>query len=815
MLPYAATIFLGAFLLFQVQPLMGKFILPWFGGGPGIWTTCMLFFQMLLLGGYAYAHWATQRLKPRAQAWLHLGLLIAAAACLPIIPPDRWKPTGLGNPVVQILLLLTVCVGLPYFVLSSTGPLVQYWFHSRYPDRSPYRLYALSNIGSLLALLSFPFVFEPQFTRKSLAWIWGGGLLAYALACAYCAINAGKRLKSETLRSGGKEKAPLHEPIETREILGRDTPLPLSNVAQQPKRQRTAARQDATALPGTGFGAHDPDPRPREVELPQEAAAAPPGFLQEVLWVLFPAAGSVLLLATTNKLCQDVAVIPFLWVVPLSIYLLSFIICFDHERWYQRVPFTVALVAAMAGLCWALYSGGGWPVWKQLMVYCSALFVCCMVCHGEVYRLRPDAGRLTGFYLAIAGGGALGGCFVALAAPHLFTRYYELHWGIFLCALLFVAVCVVEGTRVLPGKAGERTWKWMAWLLPVLAFAGLDWCIARLGATHRPLGRPYVLGLRIGMWAFLACMLGSWMVRQGRRNFVYWRPLACLWLLLGFALLAGTLWNQAHVADPDRLLTSRNFYGVLTVYEHRKASPKDHHLMLQHGRITHGMQFQDPEETAWPTTYYAPDSGVGLALDSIPPGNRHIGVVGLGTGSLAVYAKPGDSLRIYEIDPAVSQLATTRFTYLRNCPAKVEVVPGDARLSMEKEPLQQFDFLALDAFSGDAIPAHLLTREAFRLYDRHLKPNGVIAVHISNHFLDLEPVVYGLAREFGYYSGIVDFEETPDEWWLYASSWVLLSHDERFFEIPAIHSAAMPLKQGKHKGLLWTDDFTSLFQILK
>ncbi|HEY5911548.1 MAG TPA: fused MFS/spermidine synthase [Verrucomicrobiae bacterium] len=762
MLPYAVTIFLGAFLLFQVQPLMGKFILPWFGGGPGVWTTCMLFFQVLLLGGYAYAHWLTQRLKPKAQAWLHVALLVLAVAALPVRPGEQWKPPGDGNPVLQILALLAACIGLPYFVLSSTGPLIQHWFHRQFTGRSPYRLYALSNLGSLLALISYPFAVEPLLTRKTQASVWGIGLVLFVAGCAWCALR----------NLGGVQ------------AVGSEQALAISP---------------------------DPD-RPGAHTIPSLAEGL--AFLQKILWVLLPATASVLLLATTNKICQDVAVIPFLWIVPLSLYLLSFILCFDSERWYRRAPFTLMLVVALTGICWALYRGGNWPVWKQLSVYCSGLFICCMVCHGEVYRLRPAPEKLTGFYLGIATGGALGGLFVAVGAPLLFANYYELHWGLFACAGLLWLICVAEGSRWLPRKTPDGVWLWLASLLPLLAFLGLDRCLAYLGTTGKFLARPYMTGLRIGMWAVLGVLVLSWIVRQRPRKFAHWRLLACLWLFLGLGLLGGTLWSRAHVYEPDKILTSRNFYGVLTVYEHHKEDPKSRHVVLQHGRITHGLQFVDEEQATWPTSYYAAESGVGLALDALSAGGRRIGLVGLGTGSLAVYAKAGDYLRIYEINPQVITLATSRFSYLRRCAGKVEIKVGDARLSMEREPAQQFDLLALDAFSGDAIPAHLLTREAFELYGRHLKTNGVIAVHISNHFLDLEPVVLAMARQFNYGAAVIDYDETTEEWWLYSSTWVLLTRDKELLQTPAICAAASPLST-RRKKVLWTDDFTSLLQVLK
>jgi spermidine synthase len=771
MTAYALTIFTGAFLLFQVQPLIGKYILPWFGGGPGVWTTCMLFFQVLLLGGYAYAHFTSRWLKPRAQAVAHFVLLAAALALLPITPSDSWKPHGGGNPTLQILALLAVSLGLPYFVLSTTGPLIQQWFSRARPGVSPYRLYALSNVGSLLALVSYPFFFETHFTRKAQAGLWAWGLVAYVLCCGFCAVRLwkleGRRQKVE----GRMQKAE-------------------AGVAEQ--------APEATAA----------------------AINSQPSTLNYFLWLLLPACASVLLLATTNKLCQDVAVIPFLWVVPLALYLLSFIICFDSPRWYVRFPFTLALIAALGGLCWALYNGADLSLSRQVALYCGGLFVCCMVCHGELYRLKPDPRHLTGFYLMIAAGGALGGMFVAIAAPLLFTDYYELHWGLLLCGLLFLVVCATDraafGSALEPkAPCLQASWRWMACALTFLVFGGLDQAIAWLPAHTKALSKGFVIGLRIGMWTLVALGVASWIARRKFRGFRHWRFLTCAWLSLGLVALGVTLWMQARDTGSERVYRSRNFYGVLTVYEHEKKQPLSHYFLLQHGRITHGLQFADPVQATWPISYYGKDSGIGLAVDALPAGPRRIGVVGLGTGTMAAFGRAGDYLRFYEINPQVLAVATSWFSYLPKCPGNVEVAPGDARLSLEREPPQHFDLLVLDAFSGDAIPVHLLTKEAFETYERHLNTNAIIAVHISNHYLNLEPVVINLARQFGYKLASIDYEEADDEWWLYGSTWVLLSRSEQVINRPAIRDAASVVNTNSTKVPLWTDDFASLFQILR
>jgi SAM-dependent methyltransferase len=766
---FALTIFIGAFLLFQVQPLIGRYILPWFGGGTGIWTACLLFFQALLLGGYAYAHFSSRWLKPRHQATVHLVLLAMALALLPITPADAWKPTGNGNPTLQILALLTVCLGLPYFVLSATGPLMQHWFSCTHPGVSPYRLYALSNAGSLLALISYPIYFETHFTRTTQARLWGWGLAVYAVACGFCVVK---------LWRTGNER-----------------------TGQNPQ----------SAIPN-----------------PQ------PSTLNRLLWLLLPACASVLLMATTNKICQDVAVIPFLWVLPLALYLLSFIICFDNPRWYARFPFTLALVAASGGICWAIFRGYSWPIGKLVTVYAGGMFVCCMVCHGELYRLRPDPRQLTGFYLMIAAGGALGGLFVAVIAPMIFTGYYELHIGVLLCALLFLTVCLHDRN-----PAGVSQWRWMSWTLPLLGLGGFSWLMTYLAGEYgKPLSTlftalgplPWMFLILLTAWAirwrkstrpvagvgaFLVLIFASWVARKKFAGFQRWQGLACSWLAVGVLALGTTLWLQREVFMDKTVYAVRNFYGVLRVLDHSQGEPPEHILWLRHGHISHGCQLLDPVKANWPTTYYSENSGVGLALRALPAGHRRIGVVGLGVGILAAYGRAGDSFRFYEINPEVERIATSRFTFLTNCPGKVEITPGDARLSLEREPPQDFDLLVLDAFNSDAIPLHLLTVEAFEVYNRHLKTNGVIAIHISNNSLDLEPVAANLARHFNYQLAVIDHVPAQEEWWVNRSIWVLLAQDEEIINTPDIHNAMRPARADAATVPLWTDDFSSLFQVLK
>ena len=681
MVRYALAIFLGAFLLFQVQPFMGKCILPWFGGGPAVWTTCMLFFQSALLAGYAYAHVLARRLGRRGQAVLHVSLLVTALFLLPVRPSGAWKPAGLADPTWHILALVAVSVGLPYFLLASTSPLLQAWFARTHPGRSPYRLYALSNAGSLLALLSYPFVVEPTLPLSTQSLVWSGGFVVFAALCAWCA-----------LRAAGAPAAVV------------------------------------------------------ESETPTEAGPAPRP-LTWLLWLALPACASVLLLAVTNQLCLDVAAVPFLWVLPLSLYLLSFVLVFHRDWWYPRGVFAVALLLAMGGLVALIYKDVYADLGWQVFGYSGGLFVCCMVCHGELVRLRPAPSRLTAFYLMISAGGALGGVLVTLVAPRVFPDYFELHLGLLAC-LVLAAVAYWHN--------GGRRWPGLGWKL---------------------------------------------------------YPLAALSLAAPAALVVA-LWSP--VADGltgvDEI--ARNFYGVLRVTTYDEDEPDLTYTSLQHGRISHGCQFAAEHQRHLATTYYGAESGVGLALRELQSVSAiRVGVVGLGVGTLATYAEEGDHFTFYEINPEVVRLARSRFTFLGDCRAPVEIVPGDARLSLERQLPQGYHLLAVDAFNSDAIPVHLLTREAFALYLRHLRPEGVLAVHTSNRHLDLLPVVRAHAEHFGMVVAVIDSDE-DDLDKIDLATWVLLSRDGSLIERGAIFDAAELDEEPPLRRCPWTDDFSNLFEVL-
>lgn len=678
---YATTVFLSAFLLFQVQPLMSKSILPWFGGTPSVWTTCMLFFQVVLFAGYAYAHFLIHRLSARGQLVVHLGVILTALLLMSITPSAEWKPDGTMPPATRIVLLLSTNIGLPFFVLSSTGPLLQGWFARATDGASPYRLYALSNIGSLLALVTYPFLFEPAFSTTDQAQMWTWGFAVFAICCAGCGFL-------------------------------------MRNVAKPQAGERTEVNVTATEISRPTWG-------------------------RRMMWFGLSMVASVMLLATTNQVCMDVAAVPFLWVLPLTLYLMSFILCFDSDRWYSRRTFSIALAVSFAGVCVVLLKGSGGSIIAQVLVYMAGLFFCAMVCHGELVRLKPHPKFLTAFYLVISAGGAAGGLFVGVLAPLVFPAYLELHIGLFVCCVLILLVFFSDRNWVL--HAGRPRWAWGA-------------------------------------------------------------------ILLGVFAMTAALRAQAGATLSNAVTITRNFYGVLKVQEADSNDPEMHRFELYHGRIKHGQQFTSPQKRGLPTTYYGRQSGIGMILGRERiPAKSHVGVVGLGVGTLATYGRPGDRFRFYEINPEVTRLAKAHFSFLSDCRGKYDVVAGDARLLLERESPKQFDTLVLDAFSGDAIPAHLLTAEAMAIYLRHLKQNGVLAIHISNLHFDLKPVVAASADKFGLHAVAVK-NKGQKTVGTETSMWVLLSRNKASLDIPALWANATPLGERR---ILWTDNKSNLFEILR
>jgi SAM-dependent methyltransferase len=751
MLLYALTILVSAFLLFQVQPVIAKIILPWFGGSAAVWTTCLLFFQMVLLLGYLYAHAVIRYLRPRAQMVLHTSLLVLSALALPIYPKLDWKPAGTEEPTLAILRLLALTVGLPYFLLSTTGPLLQAWYARRYKGVIPYRLYALSNAGSMFALISYPVLFEPVFGTHQQASGWSWAYVVFIVLCGVTAFQSGTSVQA---------------------------------------------------------GQVDEEAGPR------------PGPRLYALWIALPACASVLLLSTTNHLSQNVAAIPFLWVLPLSIYLLTFILCFEGSGWYRRNPYLQLLAVGLASIAMAdnVDATGSVPIKVMVPLLCMGLYTFCMVCHGELARLKPHPRYLTHYFLMISVGGALGGLLVGLVAPHVFQALYELQIGLAACAVL--ALIVLHGD-------GEYSW-FRQLLPPPRILAGAAALALVGGLAYRYRGELLLIGnsavhlvyksfeqpedfMQYLLLVTLVLVATAILVllRMGRVR----GQLAAFGAELFVLVFVGYLAYHVRQLTADYRVTVRNFYGALRVRDSGLPSAFDSTRTLTHGTINHGEQFLNPMRRHLATTYYGPNTGVGFAIrEKQKEGSIRVGVIGLGTGTLASYGRLGDYYRFYEINPLVLRLARTEFTFLNDCKAKVEVAMGDARLSLEKEADEHFDVLAVDAFSSDSIPVHLLTREAMEVYFRHLNPDGILAVHISNRYLDLQPVLAGQMRAAGKIARVFDTEEDESAD-VFGATWVLLTAPAPGFDQEELsHSTAIETTKSVR---MWTDDYSNLFQILK
>lgn len=683
---FCPAVFLGAFLLFLVQPVIGKYLLPWFGGSPSVWTTCLLFFQLLLLGGYAYAH-LLHRLATRKQVQIHVALLLAAIALggwlyatwgSPILPSAALKPSAGAAPAWSLFKLLLAGIGLPYFLLSSSASLLQSWYYRMAPDRSAYVFYIVSNTASLLALLGYPFLVEPAFALKTQALLWSGGFMAYAVLCAACAVRL------------------------------RHAPPPLQSATDE--------------------------------------KAAAPGWRDYARWTVLAACGVLMLMSTTNQMTIDIPPVPFLWVLPLALYLLSYIVGFvDHLRNGQTAY--ILLLGLASGLAWYVMADGvDWPMWVQIAAHGTILFTVCLFCHNALYRTRPHPSQLTGFYLCLSAGGALGGLFVAVAAPLVFTHYWEYQVALVLAAVLAV-----------------------------------------LAVYRNP--QSLLRRIRHVLWLLVAA--------------------------LAFAVSYGPATDAR-----DALHRSRNFFGTLRVDQTDDVMGLVN--TLYHGRISHGAQYPDPEWSSAPTTYYTESSGVGRAIDALRNGRAgtplRVGMVGLGTGTLAAYGRAGDQFRFYDINPQVVALANDPafFTYLRDSAATIETVLGDARLQLERELAQsgpnRFDLLVLDAFSGDSVPAHLLTKEAFALYLRHLAPDGLIAVHISNRYLSFMPLMRAVMDEFALH-GVLIYNDDDTDMLADSTEWAILS--------PALANLAEELLENdtahEYPGSIriWTDDYSNLFSLFE
>lgn len=663
---YGSTIFISAFLLFSLEPLVAKKILPWFGGSAAVWSTCLVFYQSVLLLGYLYAQSITRFRRAVPQIAMHGTVLLACLALLPIGPGARWKPENADHPTLLILAMLIATVALPFFALSATNPLLQDWLAQR-GVHSPYRLFALSNFASLAALVLYPTLIEPWLgTGRQTTW-WSIAFAGFALLC-----------------------------------------LASAWLSYKPEATVVEVRGRMTAISTGG---------------------------RQLAWFALAACGSMLLLSVTNHLDENVAAIPLLWVLPLSIYLLSFVFSFGSGI-YRRWLWLRFLAFALGLLGYSIYNiNAVEAIQISIPIFLAGLFFCCMFCHGELHRLRPEASGLTRFYVMIAAGGAAGAVFIGLIAPCIFDGVYELPVTLLLTAVLGL----------------------------ILAWNNADWAI------------------RILWLGVLGCMVA-----------------VCV--------------ANVRAYHEDAITLRRSFYGSLRVVQSPHPGP-DQHRTLYHGTIQHGAQFLLPPRRSRPTTYYGPDSGIGIVLRECFDSPKRVGVAGLGVGTVASYGQPGDTFRFYEINHQVVEIAQTLFTYLRESGATVQIAEGDARLSLASETSPPFDVLALDAFSGDAIPVHLLTREAFTLYLGRLKPAGVLAFHTSNNYLDLAPVVAQLALEIGYEAVLVHNHADNDDLILPAD-WVLVTRNTAVLNNPGVQVHAKPI--ASRAGLRpWTDDYNNLIEVLR
>jgi hypothetical protein len=674
-------VFLSAFLLFQIQPIVAKMILPWFGGSSSVWSVCIVFFQSVLLLGYGYVHWLHERVARARQPIVHGSLLLLSLLTLPVAADAAWKGTTLDYPGLAVLAVLALACGVPYLLLSTTGPLMQAWFArvalSAGEGSRAYRLYALSNLASMLALLTYPVLIEPILPLESQANSWSVAYVFFvvsALGTVWLTWKAGQDTASNALATESAEPA---------------------NASETGK----------------------------------------PGWSELGLWIGLSATASILLLSMTRHLTQDIAPVPFLWVLPLSIYLLSFILCFDAPKYYVRKIFLPLLPVAFIALD-RVHDVYTWvPV--LITTTCLSLFVFCMVCHGELVRRKPPVRHLTLFFLMLSIGGALGGTFVGLISPAIFNAYFELPIGLFMCAALVLAVIWKE-----LGKVARIV------LMVLLVLYGI-----RLAA----ISIAYVDGFRAVV-----------------RNFY-------------------SQTRVEDVQDPD--------FGMRRV--------------MLHGRINHGEQYLDEKLRRTPTAYFCERSGIARIFRSLPEDRpRKMGVLGLGTGTLAVFGRPGDEMRIYEINEQVLDLARSEFTFLSDSAAKIVSILGDGRLMLEREPDQQFDVLAMDAFSGDSLPTHLVTVEAIRVYLRHMRPGGYLVFNITNHYLDLRPVMAAAAAELGKAALAYEVRNVPRNDICRPSHFVLIVDPEQAANLPELLRDFKKLEP--RPGFRpWTDNFSNLFGILK
>lgn len=690
---YISTIFIGAFLLFQVQPLIAKILLPFFGGGASIWTACLLFFQGALFLGYLYAHLVTKIPKIKYQALVHVGLLWLSLSLMPssmmVSTTEIAETYSDLSPLLSITLLLSQYIGLPYLLLSATGPLLQRWLSYEKNHKTPYKLYAVSNLASLLALMSYPFLIEPSLMVSEQTRFWS---FAYIVFVAVLSIIAFK--------------------------------LYQANPQTSLKALNESGASEVNKLKHKGF--------------------------MIFLWGFLAAIGVMFLIATTNAMTQNIPPVPFLWILPLSLYLISFILCFHspkcYVRWYWFALFAISAFAATL----MFFIGTQFSLVGQLVIYSFILMSACMLCHGELAKLKPQVSYLTLYYLMISLGGFLGSLFVNIAAPALFTFFLEFLLAIW-CLFIAFSLCIYASDKAYHGVVSTRG----------------DTIMAR---------------------SSILIML----------------------LLIGFYLYLNSVVTQSLVAS------ERNFYGILSVVEVEANGQKERRLI--DGTTSHGTQLQSAQLSFIPQSYYRKDTGVALALEHLyKTPDINVGLVGLGAGTLAAYANEGDTFYFYELNPAVEAMAKEYFTYLSNTSAYIDISLGDGRVSLARELSEfgsnQYQVMVIDAFSGDAIPAHLLTVEAFELYWQHLAEDGVLAIHISNTHLDLSHLVRGLAAKFD--KKALSFVTPATKTDSNETHWVIVTNNTSFINHRKVKALQTPWKTQAMPFTLWTDNYSNLLSVLK
>jgi hypothetical protein len=688
---YFISVFISAFLVFQIQPIISKIILPWFGGGASVWTTCLLFFQLFLLLGYLYAFVLTKVLKVKYQVVVHFIGLLCGLFLLPNDISDLQNVSLDGLPTWSVLKVLFFGLGFPYLILSANSPLLQHWFTSETNGAHPYRLYAVSNVGSFLALVSYPLIIEPFMPLDWQIKLWSSIYWLFVILIAwicFIVVKQNDRHKEHT-----------------------------------PKKQTNSKVQ----------------------------------FSKLLLWFMLSALGVVLLVSTTNALTQNVPPVPFLWLAPLAIYLLTYVIAFSNFAIYVRnfwLPFFM-LLSFVALLIY--FIGGQFDIITQLLIYLLILLCGCMICHGELNLLKPLHGNTTLFYLVLSAGGVFGSFLVSFVAKNLFDDFLEFPMAIF---------------SVL-----------------VLSSASLYWIKQDVVIDTNP---RLVSNVTTKKFSKLSICIAS---------------VALIWLLAFINL--NNQYQQYDIAN------GRNFYGILTVKDITEGNVNERRLI--DGTTSHGSQSLPLSNSAVPMSYYRPGTGVQLVIEELSKDKSlQVGIIGLGVGALAAYGRSGDTYIFYELNPLVSDYANKYFSYLSSSKADVDIKLGDARVTLQNESdlgkPNAFDLLIIDAFSGDLIPTHLMTNEAFLLYQEHINAQGVIALHISNRHLSLMPVIMHHSRNFN--MNVMLFE-TPGNGIEHDAQWMVLTNNNQLIQSSRLVNSQTVISKRQSKEVLWTDDYSSLLSILK